>query len=111
MKKTRTTPFDPARWTPDMQVEYQDGTPVRVLCVDGPIPDFPIVGIFHHETSTYTDCARADQLRFVEPVTTVWISYYGDSCNAYEYASKNEADEDIYASRLACFEVEKTWQP
>ena len=108
MEKTRTTPFDPESWTPDMQVVDEMGITVRVLCVDGPIPEFPIVGIWSHQTPC-TDCARADQLRFVEAVTMVWISYYGDSCNAYEYASKNEADENIYASRLACFEIEKTW--
>ena len=123
MKKTKTTPFDPAQWTPEMQVEYQDGTPVRVLCVDGPIPEFPIVGIWSGKTSTYTDCAHPKQLRFVEPATTVWINYFGNGKWATEHATKEDAD-DSYRSLLAyesdedekydfraCFEAEKTWKP
>ena len=111
MKNTKTTPFDPARWTPEMQVVDQNGIPVRVLCVDGPNTGFPIVGIWSNEKAVA--CAHPNQLRFVEEFQTVWINYFGNGKWATEHATKEDAD-DSYRSLLtydllACFEVEKTW--
>lgn len=108
MRKTRRTPFDPGRWTPAMEVETLLDIPVRVLCTDGPKSAKPIVGIYDGRC---VDEFVAKELCFVEePVQTVWINYYGDGKQAFEYETKKEADAGDFGDRLACFEVEKMWQ-
>ncbi len=120
MKKTKTTPFDPARWTPEMQVVDQHERPVRVLCVDGPDADCPVVGIHDNGIETVVEVFRINQLRFVVEVKTVWINYFGNGKWATEHATKQDADnywktlayesdEDEKYDFRACFETEKTW--
>ena len=122
MEKTRTTPFDPESWTPEMQVVDEKGVPVRVLCVDGPDLPYPVVGIWSHEKGTAVNCAHPNQLRFVVEVKTVWINYFGNGKWATEHATKQDADnayrkllayesdEDEKYDFRACFETEKTWK-
>ena len=108
MKKTRKVPFKIAEWTPDKTVVMKDdgNSSVRILCTDRPDRDCPIVGMFDDgEINVFAE----KELFFVKKEQNVWINYYGRDRFPGEYKTRQEADEEAEFSRLACYEVEKTW--
>ena len=72
--RTKLIPFQSEKWTPEMTVVDLNDKSVRVLCVDGPNNERPIIGIdykclvWHYKT---------DELRFIVILKTKTKTLYG----------------------------------
>lgn len=100
-----------------MDKQYtSNGKPVRLLCVDRPGP-FPVVAIVGHsdlqvfsQTGNYWNNGDIDYRNLVEvkPKHDLWFNFYRLDFGHFEAAShdtKEDADNNARASRVACIRV------
>lgn len=90
-------------------VQTRDEQDVRILCMDGPNPDFPVVGFIDDDTKTYSwaadgvyDGGNAEWLDLVNFKPPKFVNVY--SIGAHN--SRDDADAAclVGQTRIACLE-------
>lgn len=97
----------------------RDGRPVRLLCVDGPYHDLPVVGVLDQHLSLWEASGRASgcadplgsrDLTEIKPriKREYWVNVYVDGTQLTAFRSKAEADARAGCGfpRRACVKVE-----
>ena len=111
--------------TMDKKYKTRSGRPVRLLCVDGCIPNFPVVGFvgvnlilwmhdgkyanFYNISSPKIKNVTDWDLVEVKPRVkrTYYINIYDDYATIHDWRTKaNKSAIDRYSPRLACVEVQ-----
>lgn len=112
----------------DKTYTTRDGRPVRLLCVDGPDENMPIVGFLEPivgfldvhiytwpTTGKYAGHAYESPVDLIEAKRTGWINIYNVSApnslglmsrDACLYDTKEHADYGVTATRTACIQIE-----
>ena len=93
----------------DMNLTYstRDGRPVRILCVDGPDKEYPIVGVVSNELSKWNEMGRIFPHKFKEfnpievkpkAVFERWVNIYlfKEDARLEHFYSEEEALKEMY---------------
>lgn len=101
------------------QYKTRDGRDVRVLCIDGPDKNYPVVAAVNNgdgddywtpedftEDGTYVvdDPGSVNDLIEVKPEITEYVNIYSDGTH-YGYPTKQRADSSADSDRIACIKI------
>jgi len=99
--------------TMDKKYKYRNGEEARILCVDAPAGDAPIISmgpdgyIYRHSTDgIFNKKGGFDDYNLIEvkPTKTMWLNIYRDT----GYDTKEEAERLRYADCDACIMITYT---
>lgn len=105
----------------DKKYRTRDGRDVRLLCVDGPCPKYPVVGYVEGGTSPMHWSERgepvhgvtiSDLIEYHEPdIRTIWVNVYEGYVEVFtrqEYAHRDMERHAITIAQPVTFEVKRT---
>ena len=94
--RTKLIPFQASKWTPEMQVVTDSGSPVRILCVNAGCWGHPVLGLVNNEKVQHWTGDGKERNEARGPFGNLWFAVEAKTKTLYGYWNQTKGSSTVY---------------